>query len=204
MNRSRKLRLTILSLLLAINAAGASLFAQTPSSGQSGRGIDIKSIATTVRPCQNFYEYANGHWLERNPIPADRSSWGAGSELYEKNLAVLHQILEDAAKDTRAPKGSVTRKVGDFYRAGMDEAKIEAEGVTPLKPEFARIAAIKDIPSLQDEIARLHRLNIYPAYAFFAWSVYRRWPKRPRRRVRRKRRPKVGERSQPRSGFRAR
>jgi putative endopeptidase len=143
MNRSRKLSFTILSLLLTINAAGAGLFAQTRPSEQSTHGIDLKSIATTVRPCQNFYEYANGHWLEHNPIPADRSAWGAGSELYEKNLAVLHQILEAAAKDSRAPKGSVTRKVGDFYRTGMDEARIEAEGVAPLKQEFARISAFK-------------------------------------------------------------
>jgi putative endopeptidase len=162
-----------LSLLLTINAAGAGLFAQTNSSKQSGHGIDLKSIAMSVNPCQNFYEYANGHWLERNPIPADRSSWGAGSELYEKNLAVLHQILEDAAKDTRAPKGSVTRKIGDFYRAGMDEAKIEAEGVAPLNKEFARIAAINDIQSLQDEIAHLHRLTIYPAYGFFAYQDFK-------------------------------
>src|SRR5437868_14661615 len=148
MNRSRTLRLTILSLLLAINAAGASLFAQTHTSGQSGHGIDLKSIATTVRPCQNFYEYANGHWLERNPIPADRSSWGAGSELYEKNLAVLHKILETVAKDTSAPPGSAARKVADFYRTGMDEAKIESEGAKPLAAEFARIAALKDAASL--------------------------------------------------------
>jgi putative endopeptidase len=173
MNRSRKLSVTILSLLLAMNAAGAGLFAQTKSPGQSGHGIDIKNIATTVKPCENFYEYANGHWLERNPVPADRSAWGAGSELYEKNLAVLHQILEDAAKDSSAPKSSVTRKVGDFYRAGMDEAKIEAEGAAPLNREFARIAAIKDAAGLEDEIAHLHRLTIYPAYVFFAYQDFK-------------------------------
>ena len=126
-----------------------------------------------MRPCQDFYSYANGHWLQRNPIPADRSSWGAGSELYEKNLAVLHRILEDAAKNTGAPKGSITRKVGDFYRVGMDEAKIEAEGVTPLNKEFARIAAVKDIQSLQDEIAHLHRMNINPAYEFFPYQDFK-------------------------------
>ena len=121
MNKLRRLNFAILSLLLVTNMA---IFAYEPG----GAGIDIKSIATTVKPCQDFYQFANGNWLEQNPIPADRTSWGAGSELYEKNLAVLHQILEDAAKDTNAPKGSVTRKVGDLYRVGMDEAKIESEG----------------------------------------------------------------------------
>ncbi|HTG17122.1 MAG TPA: M13 family metallopeptidase [Blastocatellia bacterium] len=173
MNTAKGLQLSVLSLLLAMNATGAGLFSPTKSSEPTGPGIDLKSIATTVRPCQDFYLYANGLWIERNPIPADRTSWGAGSELYEKNLAVLHQILEDAAQNKNAPAGSVTRKVGDFYRVGMDEAKIEAGGVAPLNKEFARIAAIKDIQSLQDEIAHLHRLNISAVHGFFAYQDFK-------------------------------
>src|SRR5882724_3619928 len=139
MNKRRTFQLTILSLLIATGTGAANLLAQT-SSPQLGRhGIDLKSIATTIQPCQDFYLYANGHWLAWNPVPADRTSWGAGSKLYEKNLAVLHQILEDAARNTSAPKGSATRKVGDFYRVGMDEAKIEAYGEKPLEREFAGI-----------------------------------------------------------------
>jgi len=173
MNRPRRLSMTLLTLLLAINATGTGLFARTSDSEPRAQGIDLKSIATSVKPCQDFYEYANGRWFEQNPIPADRSSWGAGSELFERNLVVLHQILEDAAKDTSAPKGSVTRKVGDFYRAGMDEARIEADGAAPLSKEFARIAAIKDIAALQDEIAHLHRMTIYAGYVFYAYQDFK-------------------------------
>lgn len=173
MNTTRRLQLAILSLLLTMNATGASLFAQKKPSEPGELGVDLQSIAKAVQPCQDFYSYANGHWLERNPIPPDRSSWGAGSQLYEKNLAVLHQILEDAARNTTAPKASAIRKVGDFYRVGMDEAKIEADGVAPLNKEFARIAAIKDVQGLQDELAHLHRLNINPAYGFFAYQDFK-------------------------------
>ncbi|HXU35993.1 MAG TPA: M13 family metallopeptidase, partial [Blastocatellia bacterium] len=173
MTRLQKFGITIVSLLLAINLASSGLIAQTKSAEQRWRGIDINGMAATVKPCQDFYGYANGQWLEHTPIPADRSSWGSGAELYEKNLVVLHQILEDSAKDTKAPKGSVIRKVGDFYRAGMDEARIEAEGAAPLKKEFARIAAIKDATSLQDEIAHLHRLTISPVYGFFAYQDFK-------------------------------
>ena len=95
MNRLQKLSVAVVSMLLAINALSASLIAQNKSSEQIRHSIDIKSIATTVKPCQDFYTYADGQWLEHNPIPADRSSWGSRSELYEKNLVVLHQILSE-------------------------------------------------------------------------------------------------------------
>ena len=98
MNKLRRLYFAILSLLLATNMASANLLAQSKAAEPGGHGIDVKSISTNVKPCQDFYQYANGNWLEQNPIPADRTSWGAGSELYEKNLAVLHQILEDGGQ----------------------------------------------------------------------------------------------------------
>ncbi len=48
---------------------------------QNGRGVDLSYMDNSIKPCQDFYQYANGNWLANNPIPADRSSWGAGSEL---------------------------------------------------------------------------------------------------------------------------
>ena len=79
------LRFTLLAGVVILTA-GASLFAQTPSSGQSGHGIDLKSIATTVRPCQNFYEYANGHWLEPWLSPPD------GCQLNQEPRFSAHDI----------------------------------------------------------------------------------------------------------------
>ncbi|MDQ2855413.1 MAG: M13 family metallopeptidase, partial [Acidobacteriota bacterium] len=131
------------------------LLAQRVTSGRPG--IDRNALDITVKPCQDFYQFANGNWLAHTPIPADRPFWAVISEVSARNFAVLHQIVDSAAVDAHAPKGSATRKVGDFWRSGMAEAKIEAEGARPLFGEFARIAAIKNFSDLQAEFARLHQ-----------------------------------------------
>jgi putative endopeptidase len=164
----------LLGLCLPLNVIVGQTATTAPTApAQTGRGVYLNYMDTSAKPCEDFYQYASGNWLGSNPIPADRSSWGAGSELAEKNQVLIHQILEEAAKDTSAPKGSARRKVGDFYRSGMNEARIEAEGVKPLQQEFARIEAIKDVPTLQDAIAHLHRLNVNPTFNFFPYQDYK-------------------------------
>src|SRR5689334_23201273 len=141
--------------------------------GEQTHGFNQSSMDPSVKACDNFYLYANGTWLKNNPIPPDRSSWGAGSELSEKNLTVLHQILENAAEDTHAPAGSIKQKVGTFYRLGMDEKKIEDEGIKPLQPEFDRISAIQNPEDLVRVIGHLHRNNINPAFGYFVYQDFK-------------------------------
>ncbi|HEY1496384.1 MAG TPA: M13 family metallopeptidase [Candidatus Solibacter sp.] len=95
-------------------------------------GIDRTSLDPTCKPCQDFWRYTNGGWLDKNPIPARFPSWGPASVLSENTRANLRGILESA-------KGT---KVGDVYAACMDTAAIDAAGVKPLEPYFDRVAAI--------------------------------------------------------------
>jgi len=158
---SLRLRLALAFAVALSVATGA----QTPSL-EIWHGVDLKGMDTSVPACQDFYQYANGTWLKSNPIPSDRSAWGTGSMVSERNLQVLHDILDEAARTTTAPKGSATELVGDFYRSGMDEARIAADGVKPLAAEFARIDAITDAASLQQVVARLHTFNVSPVFQF--------------------------------------
>ena len=104
--------------------------------------------------------------MKNNPIPSDHSTWATFSKLNAANEDALHTILEESAKDKSAAPGSNRQKIGDFYASCMDESQIEAAGAKPLDPEFQRIAAIKDIPSLQAEIAHLQRVGVNAAFGF--------------------------------------
>ena len=104
-----------------------AVFAQTSSEPS----FDTTRIDKTCKPCDDFYQYANGGWIARTQIPADFSRWGSFQVLGEKNRERLRHILEAEARNTGHHKGSNEQKIGDFYAGCMDEAKIEAEGISP-------------------------------------------------------------------------
>src|SRR5580658_5613890 len=127
-------------------------------------GFDPKDLDTSVKPQVDFYAYADGGWLKASTIPSDHSSWGAFDELQSNNEEVLHGILEKAAA-AKNP-GFIEKLVGDFYFSGMDLGTVDAVGISPLKPEFDRIAAIQSSAEVAAEVARLHRLGVGVCFGF--------------------------------------
>ncbi|MCB2408338.1 M13 family metallopeptidase [Hymenobacter lucidus] len=140
----------------ATTTAPAATAATTPAEEPvvKGVGLDVANIDKTVAPCDNFFQYASGNWLKNNPIPEAEVSWGSFNELFDKNNAVQRQILDEAAANRNAAKGTNEQKVGDFYASAMDSMAIEKAGIAPLKPELARIDAIKDLKGLQASLGR--------------------------------------------------
>ena len=126
--------------------------------------LDLGAMDTSVKPCDDFYHYANGHWLASAVIPAEYASGGVAVEVSERNLALLHTLVEQAAADKNVKFSSPAGKVGSFYRSGMDETRVEAEGAAPLGPELARIAQVQNVPGLLREIGRLHRLEVFAGF----------------------------------------
>src|SRR6266852_4968680 len=130
-------------------------FSVGPIFGQVSH-FDVRNMDTKTAACADFYQYANGGWLAANPIPAAYPAWGVANILNEKNRDVLREILEAAAKNASAKKGSNEQKVGDYYASCMDEAKVEADGFTPIQAELVLINKVTDQKSLQVEITHLH------------------------------------------------
>ncbi len=116
------------------------------------------NIDTTMSPREDFFEYANGGWIKANPIPGDEATYGIGElvvkELYEK----LRKINEDALQ--KAEKEGAGQRIGDFWYSAMDTAAIEKNGVSPLKPELDKIAALKTREDVLSYAAYLHTCGV--------------------------------------------
>lgn len=138
-------------LLLALIAVALS--------GQSTRksGIHAEDMDLTCKPCTDFWRYANGGWLDKNPIPPNRSSWGAFSVLTEANRERMRTIL-DASANAESGSGN-QRKMGDFYTSCLNTAAIDKLGLEPVRADLDRIAAIQ---SKQDLVAALITFQATP------------------------------------------
>ena len=118
------------------------------------------AAAPAVRPGDDFYQFANGDWLDHHEIPADQSSWGPGRIVGEETNRRIVALIEAAGADKHATREG--RQVADFYAAYMDEAGIEARGLAPLKPALARIAAIQDKAALTRALGGTLRADVDP------------------------------------------
>jgi putative endopeptidase len=124
------------------------------------------NLDTTVSPTQDFFDYANGGWIKRNPIPADQSSWGIGNLVVEENLKRLREISEKAAGN-HAAKGSSEQKIGDFWSTAMDTISIEKDGLKPLQPYLNKINSITDVKSLVTTVAELKNIGSSTLFSDF-------------------------------------
>ena len=116
------------------------------------------NIDSTVKPGDDFFDYANGGWIKKNPIPGEQSSWGIGNLVMEENLKRLREISEKAAA-SNGKAGSGDQKIGDFWSTAMDSAKIESDGLKNIQPLLDKVNAINDIKSLVSTISDLKKIG---------------------------------------------
>jgi endothelin-converting enzyme/putative endopeptidase len=158
--------LALAALLTAAPAFSQSTTSSTPAASEL-RVFDPSLIDKSVNPCENFYRYSCNGWFKRNPLPPDQTSYGRFTELFELNRLHLKQILEDASKadPNRTPN---EQKIGDEYASCMDTAATNKLGLTPIKPELDRIAALQRLDELPVLLAHLHTIGVN---AFFDFSA---------------------------------
>ncbi|MEO6521713.1 MAG: M13 family metallopeptidase [Mucilaginibacter sp.] len=114
--------------------------------------FDKTGMDTTVKPGDNFFQYASGNWMKTTEIPASETGWGSFYTLYNDNQKNLRTTLEALASGSN-PAGSAEQKVGDLYASGMDTVAIEKLGFDPIKPQLAKIDALTDYKQMVDMLS---------------------------------------------------
>jgi putative endopeptidase len=131
-----------------------SSFAQ--NTNNQTQPLDRANMDPSCEPCKDFYRFANGGWVDKNPVPAAYSNWGSFSEINQRNENALKSILEESAAMKEAPRGSAVQLVGDFFASGMDSAQADADGLNPLTLDLAGINKIKNLNDLQAMVTYFH------------------------------------------------
>ena len=133
-----------------------------PPAPSSSSGLQLDALDKTADACTDFYQFACGGWIAKNPVPSDRASWGRFEELQERNNETLHRILETAA----AGRDPESKKIGDYYASCMDETAIDARGAAPLDPLLKKIAAVTSVADLAPLVAELHTVGVNVFFQF--------------------------------------
>jgi len=171
------LRSRLICMFAALSIAASQ--AQTQPAGAPGeaqpkpiKSFDVSLLDRGVDPCTDFYRFACGGWMERNPIPPDQAVWGRFNELAENNLVIDRKILEKAAAE-RPNRDANDQKIGDYYASCMDETAIEKKGLDPLRPELDRIAGLQSKAELPGYLAHAHRIGSNAFFEFGSQPDYK-------------------------------
>ena len=135
---------------MAVIATGCQHKAQLTS------GVNADNFDTTARLEDDFYQYACGGWMAKNPLDAEHSRYGAFDVLAENALKNINGIIDSVSKNENAA-GSLADKIATMYNIGMDSARLQEQGAAPLMPYLEEINALKSREDVWAEILKMHQ-----------------------------------------------
>lgn len=145
---------------LFIAAGIFALVSCNNASTESGKpDILASNIDSSTQAGQDFFTYANGGWIKKNPIPNEESGWGIGYLVDDEIYNRKRKINEDAIK-ANAAEGTVQQKIADFWYSGMDTAGIEQQGLKPLQEDLDKIGKISSVADLLKTASDLHNMGV--------------------------------------------
>jgi putative endopeptidase len=154
--------------LFVVSLLAFQIIIVSSSFGQSQITQDplVVHIDTTIKPGDDFFQYANGRWFKENPIPASEAYNGLWRLIQDTINTQIRTMCESSAALTNAEKGSNKQKIGDFFYTGMDSLSINKNGVTDLKKYFEMIDRISDIKGIVQAAAYIHTVADAPMFTF--------------------------------------
>lgn len=149
-------------------AAGVFAFSgcNTPQKEAKTPAFNPENMDTSVSAGEDFYQYVCGGWIKNNPLKPEYARFGTFDQLRDDNEKQLNDLVEEL-NSTQHEQGSVGDKITTLYKLGLDSAKLNTDGVSPLKEQLDAIAAVSDADGVAAMLGKLQREGAYPYFAFF-------------------------------------
>ena len=149
-------------MMMVLSSMSVLTMAQEPLKS----GVDLTDLNQTVKPGEDFYEYACGGWMKKNPLPAAYSRFGSFDRLAEDNNKRINGILKELLENTY-PEGTVEQQLSDLYKLAMDSVRREKEGIAPAMPIIQKMEAAKtkeQLFAIQLELMPYGNMEFFHAY----------------------------------------
>ena len=157
-----------ITMVAALAVAALAADAHAPAAAQDAvHGVNKADMDMSVRPGDDFYQYAGGGWLKANPMKPEYSSYGVFNDLAETNRKQIRELFENLSKEKHA-FGSVGQKVADLYNMAMDSVRLNKEGAAPLQKDLDKVKAFSKKADFTAFIADQH---LYMGNPFFGIGV---------------------------------
>lgn len=161
------MKIQIVSIVMGILILFASCKEKTKENQRElTSGINVENMDTTVSPAVDFYRYATGGWMDKNPLTPEYSRFGTFDQLAENNKVQLKELITDIATEQHET-GTIKQKIGDLYNIGMDTTKIEQQGAEPIQNELQKIANLRSLKELPQLLGEIHLEGSAPLFGLF-------------------------------------